>query len=63
MSDKLKITLKKSAIGYAQNQRDTLRTIGVRKIRQSVVRDDSASLRGMIHTVKHLVEVEFIAAE
>ena len=60
MSDMLKITLKKSVIGYAQNQRDTVRSLGIRKIRQSVVREDSPVLRGMIHTVKHLIDVEIV---
>ena len=58
MSEMLKITLKKSPIGYAQNQRDTVRSLGIRKIRQSVVREDSPVLRGMIHTVQHLIDVE-----
>jgi large subunit ribosomal protein L30 len=54
----LKVTQVKSKIGAKQNQRDTLRTLGLRKIRQSVVREDSPQVRGMIHTVRHLVTVE-----
>jgi large subunit ribosomal protein L30 len=54
----LKVTQVRSRIGTKQNQRDTLRTLGLRKIRQSVVREDSKQLRGLIHTVRHLVEVE-----
>ncbi len=54
----LKVTQIKSTIGSKQNQRDTLRTLGLRKIRQSVVREDSPQLRGMIATVRHLVTVE-----
>lgn len=54
----LKVTQVKSKIGAKQNQRDTLRTLGLRKIRQSVVREDSPQVRGLIHTVRHLVTVE-----
>lgn len=54
----LKVTQVKSTIGTKQNQRATLRTLGLRKIRQSVVREDSPQTRGLIHTVRHLVAVE-----
>ncbi len=54
----LKITQIKSRISEKQNQRDTLRTLGLRKIGQTVVREDSPSVRGMIRTVAHLVKVE-----
>ncbi|MBA0124737.1 large subunit ribosomal protein L30 [Haloechinothrix alba] len=57
----LKITQVKSKIGARQNHRDTLRTLGLRKIRQSVVRDDTPEVRGLVHTVKHLVKVEEVA--
>ena len=58
MSTALKVTQVRSTIGCKQNQRATLRTLGLRKIRQTVVRDDSPSVRGMIATVRHLVTVE-----
>ncbi len=54
----LKITPTRSTIGSLRNQRETLRSLGLRKIRQSVVREDSAQVRGMIATVRHLVAVE-----
>jgi len=54
----LKVTQTRSGIGAKQNQRQTLQTLGLRKIRQSVVREDSPVVRGMIHTVRHLVAVE-----
>jgi large subunit ribosomal protein L30 len=54
----LKITQKKSKISEKQNQRDTLRTLGLKRIGQSVVRDDTQQVRGMIRTVAHLVTVE-----
>lgn len=48
----------KSAIGYAQDQKKTLKALGLNRLNQSVVHDDSLSLRGMIMKVKHLVMVE-----
>lgn len=54
----LKVTQVKSTIGTKQNHRESLRTLGLRKIRQSVVREDDAVTRGLIHTVRHLVVVE-----
>ena len=55
---KVKITLVKSTIGCLKNQRETVKTLGLRRIRSSVVKEDNAAVRGMIFTVKHLVEVE-----
>jgi len=55
---KLKVTWVKSGIGYKQDQRDTLRSLGFKRLNQSVVREDSLSLRGMILKVRHLVTVE-----
>ena len=54
----LKITQVRGIIGARWKQRESLRTLGLRKIRQSVVREDNASVRGMIATVAHLVTVE-----
>ncbi|WP_043498167.1 50S ribosomal protein L30 [Georgenia sp. SUBG003] len=54
----LKVTQTKSVIGGKQNQRDTLRSLGLRRIGQSVVREDKPEVRGMITTVAHLVAVE-----
>lgn len=55
---KLRITWMKSAIGYNASQRRTLASLGFRRLNQSVVHDDSMSLRGMINKVRHLVKVE-----
>ncbi len=55
---KLKITQIRSGIGGQRNQRETLRTLGLRKIRQSTVREDRPEVRGMIRHVTHLVTVE-----
>ncbi|MEV0701420.1 50S ribosomal protein L30 [Saccharopolyspora sp. NPDC050389] len=54
----LKITQVRGLVGTKQNQRDTMRTLGLRKIRQSVVRPDDSNVRGMINAVRHLVTVE-----
>jgi large subunit ribosomal protein L30 len=54
----LKITQIRSGIGGKQNQRDTLRSLGLRKIHQEVVRTDDPVTLGMIQTVRHLVTVE-----
>lgn len=54
----VKITLTRSLIGYPKDQRATVKALGLGKIRTSVVKEDSASLRGMLHKVAHLVEVE-----
>ena len=54
----LKVTQIRSTIGGKQYQRDTMQTLGLRKIGQSVVRADSPAVRGMIRTVAHLVTVE-----
>ena len=54
----LVITQVKSANGTNGRQRDTLRSLGLRGIGKSVERPDSEPLRGMVHAVRHLVEVE-----
>jgi len=59
---KLRITQARSSIGCKQNQRATLKSLGLRKIRQSVERDDTPQIRGMIHTVRHLVTVEEVGS-
>ena len=55
---KLRITWKKSSIGYAKRQRVTLKTLGFRCLNQTVVHNDSPEIRGMINKVRHLVQVE-----
>ncbi|WP_239332729.1 50S ribosomal protein L30 [Frankia sp. CiP3] len=55
---RLKITQIRSGIGGTRNQRETLRTLGLRRISATTVRDDRPEVRGMIATVTHLVKVE-----
>ena len=52
----------KSSNGADGKQRDTLRSLGLRKIRQSVERPDDPQVRGMVHTVRHLVNVEEVGS-
>jgi large subunit ribosomal protein L30 len=52
------ITQVKSANGTNQRQKDTLRTLGLRRIGHTVERDDSPQLRGLVHAVRHLIVVE-----
>jgi large subunit ribosomal protein L30 len=59
---KLKVTQVRSSIGCKQNQRATLKSLGLRKIHQSAEWDDNAQVRGMINTVRHLVTVEEVGS-
>ncbi|QAY67874.1 50S ribosomal protein L30 [Paenibacillus protaetiae] len=55
---KLQITLVRSLIGRNEKQRATVKSLGLTKIRQSVVHEDSPAIRGMINAVNHMVKVE-----
>ncbi|HET7736283.1 MAG TPA: 50S ribosomal protein L30 [Nocardioidaceae bacterium] len=55
---RLKVQQTKSKIGCKQNQRDTLRSLGLKRIGDVVVKEDKPEIRGMVHTVRHLVVVE-----
>ena len=55
---RLKITQIKSGIGYKQNQKDTLRSLGLKRMHDTVVKEDRPEIRGMVKTVTHLVTVE-----
>ena len=55
---KLRITWVKSGVGYEKSQKKTLTALGFHRLNQSVVLEDSSSLRGMINKVRHLVNVE-----
>ena len=54
----LRITLVRSPIGNTERQKATVRGLGLRRIRQTVVRPDNPAVRGMVFKVQHLVEVE-----
>ncbi len=58
MAKQLKITWTKSFIGYPQTQRLTIKSLGLRKLNHSVIKEDSPQIRGQIDKVKHMVLVE-----
>jgi large subunit ribosomal protein L30 len=58
LSKQLKITWTKSFIGYPETQRKTIKSLGLRKLNQSVIKEDSQQLRGQINKISHLVAVE-----
>jgi len=60
---KLRITYTKSAIGYSKDQKDTIRSLGLRKLNSIALHDDTPSIRGMAFKVRHLVRVEEVAEE
>ena len=55
---RLKVTQIKSGIGGEQNQRDTLRSLGLKRIGDVVVKEDRPEIRGMVKSIPHLVAVE-----
>jgi ribosomal protein L30 len=58
---KLRITYSKSGIGYSRDQKDTIRSLGLRKLNSTVIQDDTPTIRGMVFKVRHLVRVEELA--
>ena len=52
----IRVTYRKSAIGYARDQRATLAALGLRKLNHTVEHEATPSIRGMVHKVRHLVE-------
>ena len=58
MMTQLRIRQVRSSVGGRQNQRDTLRTLGLKRVGDESVREDRPEVRGMIKTVAHLVAVE-----
>ncbi|MFD2627707.1 50S ribosomal protein L30 [Oceanobacillus kapialis] len=58
MSKKLEITLTRSVIGGTDVQKKTVQALGLKKIRQSVVREDTPAVRGMVNKVSHLLAVK-----
>ena len=60
--EQIKVTLTRSLIGYPQDQRATVKALGLGKIGTSVIKNDTPTIRGMIHKVEHLVKVEKVEA-
>lgn len=58
MSGRLRIQLVRSVIGYSADQREAVKALGLRRIRQTVEREDNPVVRGLVFKVKHLLKVE-----
>ena len=58
MGKMLKITWERSTIGHDKSQRATIRSLGLKKLNQTVIKEDTPQIRGMISRVRHLVTVE-----
>jgi len=58
---KLRVTQTRSVIDRPKDQKDTVRRLGLHRIRDVVVKDDRPEIRGMISKVQHLIEVEEVA--
>lgn len=54
----IRITYFRSAIGYSQDQRETIRSLGFRRLNQTIEKPDNESVRGMVRKVRHLVRIE-----
>jgi large subunit ribosomal protein L30 len=59
----LRITLVRSTIGRPADQENSVRSLGLRKVNSSVVRNDDPSIRGIVNKISHLVTVEEVAGE
>lgn len=60
---KVRVTYVKSKIGSSERHKETIRSLGLHRLNQSVVHDDTATIRGMIARVRHLVHVEPVQEE
>ena len=56
----LRVTLRRSGIGHPKDQKDTVRSLGLHRMHQTVVVEDTSSFRGMLHKVRHLVDVQVV---
>ena len=63
MGEQLKIRQVKSGLGAQRKQRDTLRALGLKHHQDQVIQPDNSAIRGMIHAVEHLVEVEEVGSD
>jgi large subunit ribosomal protein L30 len=63
MAKKLKITQIRSAIGRKQNQKATVRALGILRLNGTVIHNDTPQIRGMINTIPHLLKVEEVHDE
>ena len=59
---KIKITLVKSVIGYSEQQRRTVKSLGLTKTHSSVIQNDTPDIRGKVKKISHLLKVEEVEA-
>lgn len=62
MAKRIRVTWVKSSIGYARDQKETVRALGLRRLHQTVEHDDNPAIRGMVEKVKHLLRVDWVDA-
>lgn len=60
---RLRVTWKRSTVDKPRDQKETVRSLGLRRLNQTVVLPDTPAFRGMIHKVRHLVEVSLVTPE
>ena len=60
---RVRVTYRKSAIGYKFDQKQTIQALGLKKLNHTVEHEDSPAIRGMVHKVRHLVSVDGIPAD
>ena len=60
---KLRITYKKSAIGYTVRQKATVKALGFKRLYETIEHEDSPAIRGMINSISHLLSVEEVETE
>lgn len=63
VAGQLRITLVKSTIGRPEDQKNSVKSLGLRKVNHSVIRNDDPSIRGICNKISHLVSVEEVAGE
>ena len=63
MAVRLRVTYRKSSIGYSERQKRTVQSLGLRRLGQHIDLDDTPTVRGMVFHVRHLVVVEEIESD
>jgi large subunit ribosomal protein L30 len=58
MANKLRVTWTKSAIGFAKDQKRTIKALGLKRLNHTVEHDDTPAVRGMMFKVRHLINIE-----
>lgn len=58
---KLRITYSKSAIGYTERQKATVKALGFKRLYETIEHEDTPAIRGMVNKINHLLTVEEVA--